>query len=333
MGLPGKVKAGVLAGLLVLGSIVIVHAEESYETLYHVPPGKRENYTLLVEDLGEYEVREGDCLWGISEKFLGNGSDYQMLAEQNPDVITDPDLIYPGMRLQLKRNVYVRKRTGTNGLKTPEYRFGVPADWSFGILEAGDVFANCSFSGDGVEAVVCLIRAGDQAGDRSLSDWERSRKTIEAYVRKNYAKQVSDLSFHHYRSESGTEIYLISYVCTIDMEPYGYWGNAEICVCDAICRTEHIQAEFTGFDMQGDIQDIVRFMAAGFEELVQGEFTLNDYNITLAPSEAWELPGIHNPFVWVEEYFDAVFRRVFDTPEETKDAKERILGREGTVKK
>ena len=41
-----------------------------------------------------YTVVSGDTLWAISERFYGDGSKYQMIADASG--ISDPDLIYPG---------------------------------------------------------------------------------------------------------------------------------------------------------------------------------------------------------------------------------------------
>ena len=43
-----------------------------------------------------YTVVSGDTLWGISEKYYGNGAEYTRIFEANRDQITDPGLIYPG---------------------------------------------------------------------------------------------------------------------------------------------------------------------------------------------------------------------------------------------
>lgn len=323
---------GILVGSMMPTDMVSVQADEIYKTRYDVPPEKRDNYTIITEDLGEYEVCEGDSLWSISEMLLGDGHDYLQLAEQNADIITDPDLIYPKMHLQVRRNVYVKKRLGVNGIKTPEYRFGTPDGWGFGILESGDVYANCSLAGDGMEDVVCLIRDKEEAGEKALSDWEYSRQIIQDYVAENYAGQVSDLTFYDYQSEDGRDLHLFSYTYTIDGEKYGYRGELDIYVCEGICQTEHIQAEFTGFDNDEGIQDVVLYMLASFEEFTesgQEPVSVNGYNIAIVPSEDWELSGIHNPFVWIDQYFDSVFSKIADknTPAREKTAKERILGR------
>lgn len=307
----------ILTGLLAAVNPMIVHA------------GEPDDYILITQVLDEYEVREGDSLWSISEKLLGDGRYYLQLAAQNADRIQDPDLIYPQMCLQVRQNVYVRKRTGADGLQTPEYGFGAPDGWRFGILQAGDVYANSSFAGDGMADVVCLIRDKEPAGEAALSDWAHSEQVICAYVRQNYADRISDLTFYDYETADKRSLHLFSYTYTIDGKNYGYRGSMDIYVCAGICQTEHIQAEFTGFDTDEGIRDIVLSMLAGFEELpgaAQG--SANDYNMAIVPSETWALSGIHNPFVWIDRYFDSVFTKIAeaDKPAKEKTAKERILG-------
>ena len=94
------------------------------------------------------------------------------LARQNAALIADPDLIYPQMRLQVARTVYVKKRTGDNGIETPEYRFGTEKRVSFGILESGEAFANCAMYGSEGE-VICLIRDKEPQGEKR---WQTGKK-------------------------------------------------------------------------------------------------------------------------------------------------------------
>jgi nucleoid-associated protein YgaU len=42
-------------------------------------------------------VVSGDTLWAIAERFYGDGSKYQVIADAND--ISDPDLIQPGQLL------------------------------------------------------------------------------------------------------------------------------------------------------------------------------------------------------------------------------------------
>lgn len=315
---------GILAVLLASGSPKTVQAREPYEVLYEAPDASADGYTVLTEDLGGYEVSEGDSLWSISEALLGDGDAYVHLARCNADVVEDPDLIYPGMRLRLERNVYVTERTGENGIRTPEYRVGSPDGWGFGVLSTRTAFSNYAFSGPGAEEVVCLIQDKKEAAVESLSDWERCARDIERYAKRNYGGQVSDLAFSRYVSESGNAVFLFSYVYALDGSAYGFQGSLDVHVCEGICLTEHIQAEFTGYGIEEDLQDVVLYMAASFEELPgagQGSFSVNGYNVQLTPSDPWAVPGIHDPFVWIEQYFDSL-KEVTE-----KSAKERILGR------
>ena len=52
---------------------LIVYASEDKLVQYDIAYGEQEQYCVLTEDIGTYEVCAGDSLWGISEKLLGNG--------------------------------------------------------------------------------------------------------------------------------------------------------------------------------------------------------------------------------------------------------------------
>ena len=49
-----------------------------------------------------YLIKEGDMLWKIAEKLLGDASAWQKLYEWNQEVVKDPNLIYPGQILEIK---------------------------------------------------------------------------------------------------------------------------------------------------------------------------------------------------------------------------------------
>lgn len=329
MGLLRKTGAGILAGLLLLADSMRACAGASfYVPCYQIPEGASGNYMMLEEDFGEYEVLEGDCLWDIAEKMLGNGSEYVRLMEMNPDVLTDPDRIYPHMRLQLRQKVYVRKQADDLGTQMGQFRFGTLAGWTVGIVRSGDAVSNFAFTRRDNACIVCRVRDKEQDSVDTLSDWDAGRNAIEEYAQENYKDRVTDLAFHRYRSERGDDIYLFSYVYTIDGGQYGLKGTLSVNVTHVICQTEHIQAEFTGFAIGDSLEDVVRYLGAGFEELPptgQEEFSVNDFNITLGPVEAWGMPGLYNPFTWIEEYFDGIFSQAVPVSPEKKSAKERIL--------
>ena len=300
-----------------------------YEPKYEITEGEADSYTVMEEYLGEYEVQEGDCLWSISEEVLGDGGAYPKLAEMNPDVVSDPDLIYPHTILELKRNVYVKERTDREGTRLAEIRFGALEGWTVGYAQAGEAFSSFAFTNRDGARVVCMIRESEKGSGEVLSDWEGSRETLEEYVGEHYGSEITDLTFGRYRSEKGCEIGLYSYVYEIRGEPYGLKGSLPVYVSHGICLSEHIQAEFTGFHTEEGMEDVVRYLTATFEELPSDglEFSVNDSNVTMGPSEAWVLPGVHNPFVWIREYFDGVFSEAIPEKPEDKSAKDRVLGR------
>jgi nucleoid-associated protein YgaU len=47
----------------------------------------------------KYTVVSGDTLWAISERFYGDGSKYQVIADASG--ISNPDLIHPGQELTI----------------------------------------------------------------------------------------------------------------------------------------------------------------------------------------------------------------------------------------
>ena len=46
-----------------------------------------------------YTVQAGDTLWGIAQQYYGDGRQYTRLAQANRDIVSNPNLIYPGQTL------------------------------------------------------------------------------------------------------------------------------------------------------------------------------------------------------------------------------------------
>lgn len=326
MGLFRKIGLSAVAVLTLLAKSMPV-AAGSYVPHYQLPEEGVDSYMVLEEDLGEYEICEGDCLWNIAENFLGSGEKYLQLMEMNPDVITDPDLIYPHTYLRLKRNLYVKKHGG-GGTQMGAFRFGTLPGYTVGITQSGDVYSSFAFTRSDHAQVVCRIRDKEQVSVDTLSDWEECQAVIEEYAKEHYGDQITDLTFRHYRSERGDEIYLFSYVYTIKGETYGLKGTLPVYVSHGICQTEHIQAEFVGYYTEEGMEDVVRYLVAGFEEQPSSEWgsgSVNDYNIVIEPSGEWELSGICNSFEWIEEYYDGIFSQAVPVEPEERSAKDRVL--------
>ena len=305
-GVSNKIACGIAAGIFWLAEAVPVCAAPfSYEPCYGIPEDPVGEYMVLTEDLGNYEVCEGDCLWNISEQYLGSGERYPELVEMNPDVITDPELIYPHTLLRLTRNVYVRKETASEGTRMGSCRFGALTGCTVGFTQEGEAYSSLVFTGPDHGRVVCQ------------------------YAEEHFGDQVTDLTFRRYQSERGDGIYQFSYVYTVAGETYGLKGSLPVYVSHGICQTEHIQAEFVGFHTEEGMEDVVRYLVAGFEELPSpegGAGSMNDYNIIMGSPGEWELAGIYDSFDWIREYYDGIFREAVPPEPEEKSAKERILG-------
>lgn len=52
-------------------------------------------------NIKSYTVKNGDTLWSIAKKYLGNGAKYKEIYNLNKDKIKNPNLIYPGQILEI----------------------------------------------------------------------------------------------------------------------------------------------------------------------------------------------------------------------------------------
>ena len=53
------------------------------------------------EKIEFYEIKSGDTLSGIAKQYYGNAMQYMRIFEANPNVIEDPDRIYPGQKIRI----------------------------------------------------------------------------------------------------------------------------------------------------------------------------------------------------------------------------------------
>lgn len=52
-----------------------------------------------------YIIKKGDTLWKIAEHAYGNGSKYTKIVEVNREVIKNADLIFPGQKIRIPKNI------------------------------------------------------------------------------------------------------------------------------------------------------------------------------------------------------------------------------------
>ena len=77
-------------------------------------------------------VQPGNTLWGIAREKYGEGILYVRVFEANTDRIRDPDLIYPGQRLEIDRN------PGSADVSAAVQHAKTRGAWSLGVVEESD---------------------------------------------------------------------------------------------------------------------------------------------------------------------------------------------------
>lgn len=305
--------------------VICVQAEGSF-ALSDVRPESGEYYMLQPAQAGQYEVAAGDSLWKISEQIWGDGRLYLDLYEANKDKIADPDLICPGQILSVNSPLYLERQSGPIGIEYRScFQFDTPRGCTVGMMYGEETAANLALLG-GKEGyhIACLIREKENIlEEEDYQDWE---KAVSDYVEKEYKSAVKDLEFEHYLSENGESVCLYSYVYVIDLSKYDATGTMEVDVSVGFTQSGHMQADFVGFSTEGDIRDKVRYVTASFEELLpEGEeCSVNDQNIQITPSVAWE-PISYNAIAWVDHYFDDQLKEITGYREKRKDSKEKLL--------
>lgn len=332
MGLLGRALTWICGMTLpvVMAGMQVQAKEEVYPLLYDSDLAEQDDSVIrLYSDGDTYEVLPGDCLWSISEELLGEGSRYMELVSSNPEVISDPDLIYPGTVLQLQagRAGFLMRNGGNSGINMGRYYFDYPSRWTVGTFGSGDLWSNLSLSGDGICNIACLVQDKLEDTVETTRDWEACSQLIQDYVDANYSDSVSDLIFEHYKTERSEDVYVYSYSYDVDMSAFGPDSSMTINVCAGLILTERIQAKFIGFAHDYDIHGAVRYAAASFEEFPSEDknFTVNDNNMMISPEYPWEAAGMFNPFPWVDTFFTDLARAAAGAAREDESAREHLL--------
>lgn len=135
----------VLASLPVLP---VLAQEEAYPLIFGKKPETEEPVLELWMDEEEYVVRPGECLWDIAENLWGEGARYTDILEKNKNMITNEDLIYPGMSLKTAgRGYIVRKDAKYGGVQMGEYSMDMPGGWTAGLYLRGTLMLTLPFLG------------------------------------------------------------------------------------------------------------------------------------------------------------------------------------------
>lgn len=334
MGLLGRKRRLAYSLVLIIGismSLLLpamtVQAEDTEPVSNRIGAGLEEDYIKLMCESIEYEIRPGDCLWDIAEELWGDGSLYGDIVMSNQEIISNPDMIYPGTRLEIENSVYVKKQNPYGRIFMWRYEFYMPSGSTVGISDFGENGANFCLSGDG--RIACLVQDKTQELVRTTADWEACTRRLEAYADENYKGKIDEFSFEHYQSVKGEDIYLYSCRYQIDFSKYGYDESMYAYMCVGMKLTEHIQAEFVGFDLEEGISDSVRYVTASFEEQPGiGEYrSVNDSNMAIWEEQEWELDGMYNSLAWVDGCLTYLADKAMEKPEDKKETMTSKYGR------
>lgn len=304
------------------------YAQEEYPLLYGTWAGPAGDAMELWEIGEEYEVLPGDSLWHISEKLWEDGWWYGELLAVNEDMIENPELIYPGMRLQTgRRGCIVRKEAKYGGMQMGDYSMDVPGGWTVGTVSSGEAWANFVLSGEGFKWIAVLVQDKSEETVQTTQDWKACTRRIRDYVGEHHGGNISDLTFEHYRMGEGEEIFVYSFLWQMD---FSNGRRAGVRACMGMKLTGQMQAEFLGFSTGYDIHGAVRYVAASFEEKEGYDpqiSSVNDSNMSIQPQSQWELEGMLNPFSWVEEFFTALIEEAEGTQSEPKSTRDGLMDR------
>lgn len=344
MGVLGrKITAVIISAAIIFSTLTLpVQAEENLALRYEKPEGGY--YLLTPMQTEQYEIQPGDSLWKIARRLWGDGRLWTELYERNRSEITDRNLIFPGQVLQADRPLYLKKQDGY-GVQSGAYHFDMPGAYRVGVLSGEEAWANfvlfagsSDYNGANVNDIACLVREKEPGKTLDdAADCEAWEKAVSDYAKKEFGDRVRDLKFERYFTENGNPVCLYSYTQIIDL-----WSDeaaargesqlyASIQVCVGMTQSEHMQADFVGFDMSGrvsDIRDRVRYVTASFADLVpEGESgRVNEENMQISPDVPWE-PVSFNAFAWVDSYFYDLLWELTGYKEEQKSRKEKLLDR------
>ncbi len=79
------------------------HGVASADGKAAAPVGSPSNADVVLDFVRTHHVEKGHTLWGISQKFYGDGSRYELIFAANTNQIKNPNLIYPGQMFVVPR--------------------------------------------------------------------------------------------------------------------------------------------------------------------------------------------------------------------------------------
>ena len=260
-----------------------------------------------------YEVAPGDTLWGIAERYYGDGRYYGNLLWKNPAL--EEGVLLPGMKLTVPHRDFAAVRRydeegfGFAYCRLPSgescptrYVLSKPIDWYYGNMRfaanAGldTLWPKTPDAAESEDIRIFYRVDANPEGDFFAGRWpevqERIRKSAAAY----WGDSADTFEFDRYTLDNGESLYCYSFVV---------YRKDEKLVCQTAYRLcENMLVEFIGVqplqprERIGQSHDVmlrVPYMAAFADTSVKIEEAQYDPD-TFMGREDWDFPQIHNPF-------------------------------------
>lgn len=274
-------------------SFALVHELPEWEE-----PG---DYIKLTGDkMVEYEVREGDSLWRISQRFYGTGYKWASVAREG-DAPKDPNVLLAGETVFIPEIFYIRK--------DPFSRGGLRSEGSFQIEQPGG-FAHYFLDGDITyvpwkeENQIHSLPVTNPVGENPFhkpEDWEAFQAEVIRCSEELCPGRVSNLTFEKSHMEDGCDLY--GYFFEYDT------GEEILEYVDFFKFGKANMSEVIGVREQEPntvLVNTVRYMAASFTDY--GGKPGMGWGGGAAPNVGagkWEYPYLHNLFEAAREQFGA----------------------------
>ncbi|GFI46989.1 hypothetical protein IMSAGC019_02309 [Lachnospiraceae bacterium] len=274
-------------------SFALVHELPEWEE-----PG---DYIKLTGDkMVEYEVREGDSLWRISQRFYGTGYKWASVAREG-DAPKDPNVLLVGETVFIPEIFYIRK--------DPFSRGGLRSEGSFQIEQPGG-FAHYFLDGDITyvpwkeENQIHSLPVTNPVGENPFhktEDWEAFQAEVIRCSEELCPGRVSNLTFEKSHMEDGCDLY--GYFFEYDT------GEEILEYVDFFKFGKANMSEVIGVREQEPntvLVNTVRYMAASFTDY--GGKPGMGWGDGAAPNVGagkWEYPYLHNLFEAAREQFGA----------------------------
>lgn len=280
---------------------------------------KAEDYILLRTSLDDYVVEQGDSLWKIAKKNLGDGGRWGEIAEINR--LPDPDLILPKEKLVMPDLEYylqkpsIQRGEGYYLSDEGAFRFQTPERWALATCSLDSHLS--TFIGDDTSVRVLWGIEDNRMGEDAWAEkWDEVCENIKKSAETVFDESLEDIFCEKYELESGNEVYNIC--CRFRSEAGKLWT-----VSAAYRFGEKNLMEFIGIGLSDhslDMGKLTLYTAATYEEYEEERHMgFGEDGAVYRGMEVWDYPMLHNPFVLSYECVNKETWRQKREPEEIKE--------------